>query len=368
MKLSAPKATRARLPAKMPARRAPTTSIDVQPMLTYSSRIPVLILSSLQYLWAREQQQEKQLEQSLGVLHGLQDISAHPQVGHNKPKDRVTVSRKSGSVSFLSFTHLTFRSSIAPVTHRVVDEVLLPQASSIPDAHQDGRGCGSLVRLVPVRDLPDDDARPQGSLRCVVVPLHAVLHEECEEHTPFPPQALAAEGAIIRVEHVRYVKDKQKNQDKPRRRIIDFYYPAKIADDPGRGAILSSHIKNAAKLVYQYSSLSLALGKHLEGLVKYELRVAGFDIVKEHAREYRQKRWTGREDIDIIARHRSSGLEIGVEVKNKLKVVQRNEVEKTLDICEFFGLVQVFAARWIAPHIGLIQMKGGHALTFGYSE
>ena len=181
-------------------------------------------------------------------------------------------------------------------------------------------------------------------------------------------KALAAEGAIVPVEHIRYAEEKQKervNRPKPKRGIIDFYYPSEIAGDLGKGVLLSTHIKNAAKLVYLYSSLSLALGKHLEGLVKYELRVAGFDIFKEHAREHREKKWTGREEIDIIARHRSSGLEIGVEVKNRLKVIQRNEVQKTLDLCEFLGLVPVFAARWIEPHTGLIQKRGGHAWEFG---
>lgn len=178
-------------------------------------------------------------------------------------------------------------------------------------------------------------------------------------------KALVAEEAIVWVEHIKNWQKRGHNEDTPKRRVMDFYYPSEIADGLGNGALLSTHIENAAKLFYQYSSLSLALGEHLEGLVKYELRVAGFDIMKEHAREYREKKLTGREDIDIIARHRSSGLEIGVEVKNRLKVIQRNEVEKTLDICEFFGLVPVFAARWIQPHIDLIRKRGGRAWEFG---
>lgn len=172
-------------------------------------------------------------------------------------------------------------------------------------------------------------------------------------------KSLAAEGAIVCAEHVKYEGGRRKNS-------VIFYYPSEIAYDPGKSRLIGIHIAKSAELVYRCfsSRVSDALGAHLEGLVKLELRTVGFDIIREQAKEHRQKVWDGRETIDIIARHRPSGLEIGVEVKNRLQIIDKIEVEKTLEICEHLGLVPVFAARWMGPHTELIRRRKAHAWEF----
>ena len=120
---------------------------------------------------------------------------------------------------------------------------------------------------------------------------------------------------------------------------------------------MTSHARSLTKLVNLYLSprVTSALGRHLEGLVKYELRVEGFEIVGESTREFNGKSWTKtRDNLDIVAVHRSKGLAVGVEVKNALDLIERTEVELKLEICEHLGLIPLFAARWIGPSTELI--------------
>src|SRR5437899_2080937 len=116
--------------------------------------------------------------------------TVEPHYTHKKAHGSVPTSIGGMTDSYEIRKRLPFRSWLTQVSHRVVEEVLLPQAASLPDAHQGGVGRGSLRRLVPIRDLSDYDTRPQRSLRSVVVPFNSFLLEEGEEHTTLPPKAL----------------------------------------------------------------------------------------------------------------------------------------------------------------------------------
>ena len=61
--------------------------------------------------------------------------------------------------------------------------------------------------------------------------------------------------------------------------------------------------------------------------------------------------------MDFIAEHRSGNLNIGVEVKNTLGVIGREELDTKLEICRYLGLRPVLAVRWIKPHLYRIQKE-----------
>ena len=136
------------------------------------------------------------------------------------------------------------------------------------------------------------------------------------------------------------------------------------ADNP---TLVKTHALNTARLVNHYSNpkISKALGDHLEGLVRAELRALGFTIAAVHTNQYREQRWTDTEhDLDIIAEHKSSRLNLGVEVKNTLDLTEPSEIDTKIDICNFHGLTPVFAVRWMKPYIDCIRNQGGFSIVF----
>ena len=138
-------------------------------------------------------------------------------------------------------------------------------------------------------------------------------------------------------------------------------------DTPNYRAILETHARSICGLIDKYSkpNIGKALGDHLEGLVKAELRAQGFNIVGTHTSEYKDKVWvkTGH-DLDFIAEHTTKKLVVGVEVKNTLPIIEREELDIKLEMCEHFEITPVFATRWIKPYIELIRSKGGFSWVF----
>jgi hypothetical protein len=147
---------------------------------------------------------------------------------------------------------------------------------------------------------------------------------------------------------------------------VVFFYNAKL-DDPKLKPSVETHIKSICKLIDSYSEHTVckALGDHLEGLVKAELRAQGFTIVGAHTRKYKNKDWTKTDhNLDFIAEHYSCKIKIGVEVKNTLPTIEREELDIKLDMCDFFRITPVFAVRWLKPYIELIRNRGGFSWMF----
>src|SRR5713101_1624871 len=80
IRLSPPKASRAKLPAISPSPIDPRTSTVIHAELRYSILIPFPILPRLHDWCEVVQQQEAQLEQSATVWQFSQDVSEQPQV------------------------------------------------------------------------------------------------------------------------------------------------------------------------------------------------------------------------------------------------------------------------------------------------
>ena len=166
---------------------------------------------------------------------------------------------------------------------------------------------------------------------------------------------LVKEGALSRYE------TSTKTQNK-----VVFLYNSKL-DRPEFKKQLLKHVKTHCQLIDKYSNDNVLriIGKYLEGLVKTELRVQGFTIVETHSNKYKDKKWTQtNHNLDFIAEHRSNKLTIGVEVKNTLPIIKRNEIEVKLQICDYLGITPVFAVRWLKPYATLIRNRGGFSWMF----
>lgn len=131
--------------------------------------------------------------------------------------------------------------------------------------------------------------------------------------------------------------------------------------------LVRTHAQNIASLVNRYSdpACTKPVGNHLEGLVKYELRANQFKITGTHTNEFKGKTWTQtNHNLDIVAEHKSGKLNIGVEVKNTLDLMEPDEIDIKIDICNFLGLVPIFAVRWMKPYMDCIRNQGGFSWIF----
>lgn len=149
--------------------------------------------------------------------------------------------------------------------------------------------------------------------------------------------------------------------------IRDIVFVARSEPYRENPTLVKKHALSVAKLVNKYSAQKVteALGKHFEGLVKAELRAQGFTIAGTHTNEYQGRKWINtNHNLDFIAEHKSGSLNIGVEVKNSLDLMEALEIDTKIDMCHFLGLVPVFAVRWIKAYIDCIRNQGGFSWMF----
>jgi len=136
-----------------------------------------------------------------------------------------------------------------------------------------------------------------------------------------------------------------------------------------REQITQTHIKSKVRLIETISKpeFTNTIGKHLEFLVKSELRANSFTIEAEDSNEYRGKKWVKPgHDLDFIATH-DKGFAIGVEVKNTLPYIPREEFVIKLEICMYLGLKPIFAVRWMPKsYIYEAYTTGGFGWLFEY--
>ena len=140
-----------------------------------------------------------------------------------------------------------------------------------------------------------------------------------------------------------------------------FYFSTKLKTDVIFNEI-PNKIKRTSKWIGKYANVKVArmIGEHLHYLVKTELRAQGFEIIEEkHVRSYGLRRWNRtKHSLDIIAKHSTKDLVIGVEIKNMLPLIQKSEIMIKLEMCNYLGIVPVFACRWIEPYRKLISEQG----------
>jgi hypothetical protein len=212
-----------------------------------------------------------------------------------------------------------------------------------------------LAKPAVMQFFTDNAGRPKKT------PYHVTQLQTLLEHDFFPWVTYQAAKQLVEKGVLSRLEAASKTQEK-----VVFFYNSKL-DKPEFEKQLSKHVKSHCQLIDKYSSDDVLriLGKYLEGLVKTELRVQGFTIVDMHSKKYKDLIWTEtNHNLDFIAEHRSGKLTIGVEVKNTLPIIKRNEIEVKLQICEYLGITPVFAVRWLKPYADMIRLRGGFSWMF----
>jgi hypothetical protein len=125
-------------------------------------------------------------------------------------------------------------------------------------------------------------------------------------------------------------------------------------------------ISKRTKIIERYANsvITKAVGGYAEMLFSFMFRVNGFKIVGENTNTYGGLKWEETEhDLDFIVEKDS--IAYGVEVKNTLDYMERDEFEAKLRICEYLGLVPLWILR-NAPAVQFKQMKpcNGFILKF----
>jgi hypothetical protein len=141
------------------------------------------------------------------------------------------------------------------------------------------------------------------------------------------------------------------------------------SDDQNRQRVLSAHINSKLKLIESFSEpqFTAIIGRHLQYLFKSELRANQFTIICQDCNEFQGKKWTETgHDLDFIATHHE-GFSIGVECKNTLPYIPKDELDLKIRMCAYLGIKPVFILRW-APksYIYEVYTQGGFCLLLEF--
>lgn len=112
------------------------------------------------------------------------------------------------------------------------------------------------------------------------------------------------------------------------------------------------------------SQFTWAIGAHGEGMFDAALPKAGFMPAASNVKSFGGKVWTKtKHDLDRV--YGRGGKHYGVEIKNTLSYIDREELEIKLTMCAHLELVPVFIVR-MAPknYVEMVRAAGGFTLIF----
>lgn len=139
--------------------------------------------------------------------------------------------------------------------------------------------------------------------------------------------------------------------------------------DANKQRVLSTHTNSKLKLIESFSDPQFTgiVGKHLQFLFKSELRANQFTIVCQDCNEFQGKKWTETgHDLDFIATHQR-GFSIGVECKNTLPYIPKDEFHTKIRMCKYLEIKPVFVVRWVPKsYIYEAYTQGGFCLLFEF--
>ncbi len=149
---------------------------------------------------------------------------------------------------------------------------------------------------------------------------------------------------------------------------VSFLIPSRALQSPKGDSIVESHMKNKAKVIALYDNpeMSKDLGDHFESLVKLELRANQLRIVATHTNSYKGKQWIkSKANLDIIAEH-PDGRAFGIQAKNELKGIEKEELLEQLDICNLLRVKPLFIVRYMPwDFVPAVVERGGFVITLG---
>ncbi len=131
------------------------------------------------------------------------------------------------------------------------------------------------------------------------------------------------------------------------------------------------------KLVKQFSAPEFARAIGLQGeiLVDAALPLAGFALIAREANSFQERVWTTTgHNLDRIVERQ--GTAYGIEIKNTLPYIDRDEFRIKLAMCEFLGIRPLFVSRMapksynyeIIQRGGISWILGTQYYPFGHEE
>jgi predicted RecB family endonuclease len=131
------------------------------------------------------------------------------------------------------------------------------------------------------------------------------------------------------------------------------------------------------KLVRRFSAPDFARAIGLQGelLVDAALPLAGFNVIARNVNSFQDRLWTKTgHDLDRIVERQGSSY--GVEIKNTLPYIERDEFRTKLEMCSFLGLRPLFVCRMapksysfdIIQQGGISWILGTQYYPFGHDE
>jgi len=131
------------------------------------------------------------------------------------------------------------------------------------------------------------------------------------------------------------------------------------------------------KLVKRFSApdFTRAIGLQGELLVDAALPLAGFNMIARNVNSFQNRIWTKTgHDLDRIVERQ--GASYGVEIKNTLPYIDRDEFRAKLEMCSFLGLKPLFVSRMapknysyeIIQRSGISWILGTQYYPFGQDE
>lgn len=114
------------------------------------------------------------------------------------------------------------------------------------------------------------------------------------------------------------------------------------------------------------SRFTSAIGMHGESLFDAALPRAGFVPRGRSVRAFGGKEWTkSKHDLDRVFSR--GGRDYGIEIKNTLPYIPKEEMEIKVEMCKKLGLVPLFIVRMApANYIQAVRLAGGFTLVFEY--
>jgi hypothetical protein len=127
-------------------------------------------------------------------------------------------------------------------------------------------------------------------------------------------------------------------------------------------------IKQRVRIIEKYGNpvITKAIGDWAEKLFEYMFRLNGFEIIAKHTNKFKGSVWTKTiHDLDFIITR--DEVLYGVEVKNTLPYIEKDEFDIKLEMCKFFGLIPLWILR-NAPEIQFRKMKAEKGFIFKFKS
>lgn len=186
---------------------------------------------------------------------------------------------------------------------------------------------------------------------------------ECGPNSPYHRKQIEV---LFEKRYFHWVTDRNVNYlisegflEEERTQVANFVYRSDIR-------YIKRDINRRIKLIKRYTDpvIVRAVGEYAELLSEFMFVANNFEIVGRNTNEYKGEKWTKtNHNLDFIIQ--KDGIAYGVEVKNTLSYMERDEFDVKLDICEHLGVIPLWILRYAPkPQFDEIKARNGFILIF----